>query len=295
MACTAKINSILNCDTGADCLFSARRMSDGRLVESVANRDDISNWNSDTNVKQIYLVGAFQNIRTPFVVYDTPGTNNSLNLEHMNITYKFLTDNPPRLLAFVINAENNGSNDEAEFMCWLKENLIGKRGTEIIFIINKMDSPDFEREDLNSFMQDTYNGLINLGFKSPIIFPVSANAALLFRMLLNGRELNRKESRVLASYYDYFLNDGLSLTAAEPIELEDTPSEVISFNGRDYAVEKLHKAIRRTGICDLEEFLTYKFREVEEDTSNLKFIVVDNPVKPTTNSRHQHKRKRNRC
>ena len=284
LACTAKITSILNCDIGKNSLFGAKRISNEQLVEEVVTHETISLWNSDDNVKQIYLVGAFQNIPTPFVVHDTPGINSSINLNHKNISQKFLSENPPHLLAFVINAENNGSNDETEFLCWLKRNLIDKHNTEIIFILNKMDSPDFERENLQAFLEDTYNGLINLSFESPRIFPVSAHAALLFRMLLNKQKLTWNESISLISYYNYFCDDGLNLSEKNSNAIESVSDEVVNFLGKNYSVASLHEAIRRTGICDLEDFLMKKFKEIDGQPSTLKFIPVGNSIKAPPNS-----------
>ena len=276
MACTAKISSILNTNLNinpsADCLFSAKRMSNGQIVTNLANRTRLEEWNRDDSVKQIYLVGKFQNISTQFIAHDTPGTNNSLHLDHRNITYQFLSENPPNIIAFVINAENNGSNDEIEFLRQLKDRFDDKRGPKFIFIVNKMDSPDFEREDLHGFLQDTLNDLTNLGFEKPLIFPVSAHAALLFRMILNERSLNRKESRALVSYYDYFTTDGLNLTKTNSSVTEDAPNTSINFLGKNYSVASLYTAIRRTGICDFEEFLAAQFQKLKEDTSHLKFI-----------------------
>lgn len=284
LVCTAKITSILNCDTGKNSLFGAKRISNEQLVEGVVTHENISLWNSDDNVKQIYLVGAFQNIPTPFVVHDTPGINSSINLNHKNISQKFLSENPSHLLAFVINAENNGSNDEAEFLRWLKRNFIDKYNTEIIFILNKMDSPDFERESLQGFLEDTYNGLINLGFESPRIFPVSAHAALLFRMLLNGQNLSHSESISLISYHRHFSKDSLNLTGKLSDSTENTSDDVINFLGKSYSVTSIHKAIHRTGICDLEDFLTKKFKEIDGQSSTLKFIPVGNSRKAQPNS-----------
>lgn len=261
LACTAKISSFLNCnELEKGFILGATRMKDGRIIEDVATSDALSSWNSDEDVEQIYLVGSFQNISIPLVIHDTPGTNSAINPIHRDMTQNFLLDNPPFLLAFVINAENNGSNDETYFLSWLKKNLVDKHGTEVIFILNKMDSPDFEREDFLGFMQDTRAGLIRLGFKRPIIFPVSADAALLFRMLLNQQEFTDFESIRLASYYSYFLNGNFSLAEGNLQPEENFSADVINFCGEDYRIENLLKAIRRTGICNIEEYITEKFK-----------------------------------
>lgn len=276
LACTAKVSSFLNCcELEGEFTVGAKRMRDGRIIEGVAEGDKISSWNDDDNVEQIYLVGTFPNISTPFVVHDTPGVNSALNPIHRDVTQNFLTENPPALLAFVINAENNGSNDEAHFLRWLGRNLVDKHGTEIIFVLNKMDSPDFEREDRQGFLDDTRAELIQLGFKSPKIFPVSAEAALLFRMLLNRKELNRRESLRVADYYTYFLDDGFNLVEDNPQISEDTSAGVENFSEKNFSVASLHEAIRRTGICALEDFLTEKFMQIEDAPEPAPDIVAN--------------------
>ena len=253
-ACTAKITSLLNFPTGEN-FIGGYPTDNGKIIETVVTANDLKLWNADAKIKKIYLVGGLQNIECPLVIHDTPGTNNSISAEHAFITEKFFQNYSVDLIIFIINAQNNNTNDEAQMLKFLKATLAD---SEIIFVINKIDALDFERENIQDFIDCNRQYLINFGFESPKIFPISAEAALLFRMLTTQQNFTEHEKLRLKILYDYLLDENFQLPTNLNFAL-DTNADTIIFDKQSYNLSDLQKAIYKTGICDLEEFINKKF------------------------------------
>ena len=261
-SCTAKVMSLLNYSVGDD-LIAAKLTADGKLTESsVQNYEILRDWNNDREVIHIYLAGELQNIFVPIVLNDTPGTNSSNNAEHMKVTQDFLTTNTPALIIFVINAENIGADDERNLLLWLKTELEEKKSVEIIFVLNKLDSFDTERENISEVMFGVEKYLSDLGFENLKIFPLSAEAALFFRMLTVRKKFTRLEKIKLKFLYEHFAEEKFQVEQNLIVQPFVGTDEIINFDGNDYKISDLHEAIQRTGICALEKFIENKFWEV---------------------------------
>lgn len=260
-SCTAKIISLLNYSVGGD-LIGGKLTADGKISEfPVQSHKTLMDWNNDGEVSQIYLIGELMNIFAPLVLNDTPGTNSSKNAEHMEVTKNFLTEHSPDLIIFVINAEHIGTTDEKDLLIWLKIEIVKKKSAEIIFVANKMDSFDAEHENISAVLFGVEKYLTDLGFKNFHIFPVAAEAALLFRKLFDRQNFTKREKIRLEFLYKYFLVDGFSVVPNLNISLIRTNDSII-FCDKDYNVSDLQVAIHKTGICKLERFINNKFREV---------------------------------
>lgn len=258
-SCTAKIISLLNYSVGDD-LIAGKLTSDGKIVEMpVRSYKTLRGWNDDSEISQIYLIGELMNIFAPIVLNDTPGTNSSHHAEHSEITQNFLRENIPSLIIFVINAENIGTTDEKNLLKWLKTEIIEKNSAEIVFAINKLDSFDAEHENISATIFGIEKYLIDLGFKNFNMFPIAAESALLFRMLINHKRFTRLESIRLKFLYDYFVEDNFQVSKDLKIQPFSGEDRNISFKGENYKISDLYKAIQKTGICELEKFIENKF------------------------------------
>ncbi len=250
-ACTAKITSIENDELHND-IFGCRLNQNGDISSQIINSSTLDEWNIDKNIAQINLTAKFFKIKNSITIHDTPGTNFSQDKSHEKITKDFLLQYPLNLILFVINAEHSGTDDEKDLLNWIQKNVLEKRNAEIVFLINKMDSIDFEREDINSNLNDTKNHLKNLGFNKPKIFPISAKAALMFRMMLNLQPVSKSEIRQFKNFYQYFMEDDFHLAeSTKNISIKGG----ISLGGTIYSKKDLLTAIEKTGICELENFI----------------------------------------
>ena len=262
IACTAKIISIEN-DITQNQIYGSRLMKDGQMFcEEIPNPETLINWNDDIDIVQIYLAANFQNLNCSFTIHDTPGTNYSRELTHKKITQNFLRQYPLDLIIFVINAEHSGTIDEKDLLLWIKTEVIDKRGVDIIFLVNKMDSIDFDCEDLYENLDGTKNHLTNLGYTNPLIIPISSKAALLFRMVLNHQQLTKRELIDFEALYLYFMRENFELIKYTnffiDIDMNIDINGTICVDDKNYKRRDLYYVLQKTGINVLEEVIKQK-------------------------------------
>lgn len=109
---------------------------------------------------------------------DTPGVNNSENLQHGNLTMQVVEKGDYDVIIYVANCQYLGTTDEKR----LVQFLIEKGRKPIIYVVNQLDrfkpSEDSISETLSRFSKD----LIEWGDYSPIVIPTSAHAGLLEKL-----------------------------------------------------------------------------------------------------------------
>ncbi|KRE50632.1 dynamin family protein [Paenibacillus sp. Soil724D2] len=262
-ACTSKIveftnNPVLRKEVG---------VASGTLLDS--RRDvtysDVTDWNHNPDVSRIQLEGrvhSYSELKGHKISFmDTPGTNNSRDREHGEITYNILQTADIDMILYVLNVTNLASEDDSIL---LKNVLKVALDKNIIFLLNKVDQLDLDADD---DMFDSLNIAIKYitdhGVKSPTVIPISAYAASLFTYALEGRELTRKETRDLLSFYSLFqipeydmnviarnLNSSLSISEVKIQSHIDVQVGNIVLSS-----QSLQKALNKTGIGLLERFL----------------------------------------
>ena len=144
---------------------------------------------------------------------DTPGVNNSIEKGHVNITRQAIKHQEHTCLIYVLNINKLGTEEERTHLKWLAE----VEDTEkIVFVLNQIDCCHSKEDDIKQSIENLRNELSGIGFKNPVICPVSAYAALLAKMKMDGLLINeddiddyevmkRKFNRSfydLTSYYD---------------------------------------------------------------------------------------------
>lgn len=163
-------------------------------TESVTSdsADKISlKFNSTLNSKKICLI-------------DTPGVNNIENPEHRKITEDAIKANKYDAIIYVSNCQYFGTTDERNLLELLKKN--SKK--PIIFVLNQLDKFKQKEDSIEKMLCDYYADLEKIGFKNPIVIPVSAQAGLFFKLhdsVLNEDDLYDKEklkSKFQKDYYD---------------------------------------------------------------------------------------------
>lgn len=127
------------------------------------------------------------------ILNDTPGVNSSQNDEHRQITHNIIKQKKYDLIIYLLNATQLGTNDDEEHLMFVKNN-IGNR--PIIFILNKIDELNSEDEDANQIIKKHTAYLSSLGYKNPILCPLSSRYGLLAKKS-KFEKLSRFESREL--------------------------------------------------------------------------------------------------
>lgn len=206
-ACTATICKIENDKTLSS--YKYKREEDEEWKE--LKLEEIKEINAEEK-DNIYMRGNLVGIEdneVKVVLVDTPGPNSSQNQAHKNATYAYINDNTTNpLILYILNATQLATNDDAYLLREIGEIMEknGKQGEErFIFVLNKVDSFDPEKESIETLIKNTEKYLNNFGIKKPKIFPVSAELAKLCRIKNSVRELTRAEKTSYEKYKGIFL------------------------------------------------------------------------------------------
>lgn len=194
---TAKITSISDNDSVGVKIFGGCSLDNNKFMFSNnINERCLQEWNNNDNVEHIFLETDIKNIHSKngiLVIHDTPGPNNSIKVSLGEITKNFINESKIDLYIYLINAEHNTTEDNLYFMEDLYGSFKKKKGAKILFLLNKIDSFDLEVDDIEVSMNNAKTEIEKAGFKSPLIIPISSNAARLFKKALHNQELSKKE------------------------------------------------------------------------------------------------------
>ena len=150
---------------------------------------------------------------------DTPGINNCMDMAHATATKQVLDEYSEGLILYVMNAQQIATNDDSVFLTSIAQKLKKQSKFNILFVINKMDLIDPERESLEGVVETCKNYIQEKGIENPILIPVSAGSALLFKKALLGKDLTEKEEEDFICYYRRFKREvfhaGLYFCSAE--------------------------------------------------------------------------------
>jgi hypothetical protein len=213
-ACTEKLHYIYN-----------KPYEDGNIYEfdnelSLNATEETLLENDKNNTQDKILVSSyfrgFDKSKVCFI--DTPGINSSLRSNDKFITEKKLKEKDYDVLLYVFNAENISSTDNFNYLNYIFRN---KKDNKIIFVINKLDSFRKGEDSIEDTIMNVDKELKKIGFKDPIVCPISAHAGFLAKqkifneihdedILEDVDELARKFKKEywnLSKYYNCKISD----------------------------------------------------------------------------------------
>ena len=279
-ACTAIVIKVEDMD-GIQTLAGRTVSHDEGVSQwNTVSPEDLSNWNN-AKLKSIDIVGDFPDLDsslTHIVLYDTPGPNNSMNKSHAQITAEILKTNKYGCILVVINAENPGIDDEAILLEQI-QGLYHKDDKNIIFVLNKFDSLDIEKESGIESLVNLKNQLIDLGFDQPLIIPTMSSLALDFKIILNSyhkrfdtdfsdrkkRQLSHELIRLNKNYKMYKdIFNAIDLMSHLPdqrlfnhsltvfVKIRNLFKRKVQIAGKKFTIDEIEKFLILTGIPLLE-------------------------------------------
>ena len=258
-ACTAKIIPILDNDKAENFKAYVEYKDSKKKIVNLNDANIIHEFNFNTNIKDILIEGNIKGIRNcnrASVLIDTPGTNFSGDETHMEQTYELIEEINEGMILYVINATQFGINDDLKLLIHINDKVKKTKGKlKILFVVNKIDEFDLEKEDIKETMQEIQNYLISSGINEPQIVPISALAAKLFKMALNERTLTRKELREFDEYYQLFKPKGYDLTKYALVKKLDDQDKNIKVGENTVKKGNIIRAIENTGIAFVEELI----------------------------------------
>jgi len=269
-ACTAKIATISDNDYLDYCLGYAKK-KDNQIFCGDIDKKIIDEWNKDSEVSEIILEGNLDRISSKkiiTVIHDTPGINYSGNSSHKKLTINHIIDSRPKIIICLLDAKHMHTTDISDALYDLRNTNEKGSNAKVLFVINKADSFDPEKESLKKMIDITLDELKKHGFDDPVIIPVSSEAARLFKMVLQGKpHFTEDECDKFSKYYKYFYRPEYSFNMLATNVFDDllmstkyeTSKECeIVIEGKSYENCKIKQALFNTGIPVVENILNDK-------------------------------------
>jgi hypothetical protein len=172
---------------------------------------------------------------------------------------------PILIIICILDATQMHTTDFSDSLDDLKKANEKGGNAELLFIINKADNYDYEKESLEKTITDTVDELTKHGFENSAIIPVSSRTARLFKMALHGRtDFTENEIDDFVRYIRFFTrqenNFGLLAAKISGEALQVTPYAStdnfdVIIEGKSYEREKITLALFNTGVTVIENIL----------------------------------------
>ncbi len=269
-AATAKITSVYDRD-GEKGLIGFTMDAAG-IFTGLCDDVDLScldKWNADDNVSQVYLKGDFDGIPNQgfrVAVHDTPGTNNSGDGRHHDATMEFLRRTRVDMIIYVANAEQLSTTDDKALLMELLSEVVTPYRTPVLFVMNKADSIDTQKESVEAMVDQYRSFLSGIGFVDPIICPMSSKAARLLKMALSGRSGKFSETEcddfplVVRKFTKRMTFDRSEVRRVDEAKYD----ERVSVDGEVYDRQMLCVALSHTGVHAVEYQLEKLLTNIKE-------------------------------
>lgn len=274
-ACTAKVTTIRDNDNISRVIGCYVRTDEQKIYANQIERQLLEKWNEDTGVSRMVLETDIKGVGCNggiLALHDTPGTNNSADATHHDITIEFLKSNNVTVLLYLINAEYISTTD-TEILLREIQSICKEERTKTIFVLNKIDCFDAESgEDVKEIVGNLITAIKEYGYDNPVVFPISANAARLFKLVLNGKEITKREKRAFQNMMDYFsgINANMLIEKDQSGLLEYMQKQegihsnrVIEVNDEEYTEQQIWSALYNTGVPAIEAWLDYDIQQGE--------------------------------
>jgi len=261
--CTARNIRIFDNDNATD--VTAHVLFKNGTYKKIENYSmelgDKYNSDNSNEIKEMILECNFdgiENLQKSVVIIDTPGPNNSLNDKHARETEKYLKNMKNGLIIYVINASQPCTYDDEILLKSIYAKQNKDSDLKILFVLNKIDEIDMEKESPMETVQNCFEYLKQLGFKEINLVSVSAKAALSFKQALSGLELNRDETRTFEDLYQNFSSQSYNFNELSVISNKIHTERTVEVNGIKYTEANLKAAIDNTGITQLVNLVESK-------------------------------------
>lgn len=204
-----------------------------------ATEEDLKgcDWNGHISIAS-YFVETSPNIPRLCII-DTPGIDAVLYKEHSKRAHNVLLNENSDMIVYIASPTQLGSDAERKHLQWVAQNLPKDK---VVFVLNKLDAyrnfSDRIDESVYNFKED----LLEIGFKDPIICPISAYFSYLLKLRINGQTLSEDEADEYALYSRKFMRHSYDLSRYyDGVQCLPADSEEIMLSKRAglYGFEKI--------------------------------------------------------
>lgn len=257
-ACTALRYSILDDDGESQEVICVTNVDGTVKVIKENLAKELETINDSDSVENVFLkahIGGVLNTDKALLVADTPGPNNSSEESHEKALLDTLDKVNGGMILYVLNASQIGIYDDRKLLKIIKVTLDKKPKLKVVFALNKIDVLDEEYESVEEMVRMARDYIVESGFDNVDIIPVSAVSALLFKKVLAGDKLTRRECAEFESLYELFEPRDYNMHRYALTEKSVNQNNVIEMNGNKYKVADLCQAVENTGITLLEKYI----------------------------------------
>ncbi len=186
-----------------------------------------------------------------YCLVDTPGVDSFLYPEHKLITRNTLCAKEHDAIVYVIPVESYGSESDYFHLKYILEKVKFK---QIVFVVNMIDTCDFEDDSIAEIIDNVKSHLESIGYKAPIVCPMSAKAGLLLKQYITGQKLSDASRELAKSFCDMFYRDEFDLSSYYGNGFDFIPMENVNCDF-EIPIEKLQRAYEHTGLPQFEKTL----------------------------------------
>lgn len=255
-ACTAKSIAILDNDRKPYfAIHTVNKEGKYSIIEKIT-KDIVKGINETNDIEEMIIEGEIKGIRNSkksLLLIDTPGINNSMDLSHEAVTKNVLEDYSEGLILYVINAQQIATYDESNFLSLIAKKLKENKNFRIIFVINKMDLIDPQKENPGDFVKNCKEYIEEKGFKDPVIVPICAYSALLFKKAIEKQKLTEWEEEEFFRHYKRFKRQGFSLQDYVYTPKRGDLEDFVKIDEIEYSKAQIYAALENTGLPFLEK------------------------------------------
>jgi GTPase Era involved in 16S rRNA processing len=141
---------------------------------------------------------------------DTPGVDFALKRNHMKLTHNAIIDEKYDKLIYVLDAGKLGTDSVIKHLKFVYKNVPTEK---VIFVLNKLDLFKSTEDSISGSMEGVKADLQKIGFKNPIICPLSAYFSYLLKMKQNKEKLKADEQDIFDLYVKKFNKPEYDLSA----------------------------------------------------------------------------------
>ena len=187
-ACTAKIHYIYNkpYEDG----FSGEWES---VLDMNADEETLMTYDSESSAPYLGVYTYFRSSLSheyKWCFVDTPGVNSALDRDHEQLSRNAIENGDYDLVLYVLNAENIGTADDRKHLEYVHQHVPEEK---VVFVINKLDRYKQGEDCIDKTVGGVRDDLLEIGFQSPTLCPLSAYAALLAKKRLLDDPMNEDE------------------------------------------------------------------------------------------------------
>jgi len=139
--------------------------------------------------------------QTRICLIDTPGANSAVNHDHGKAAREAISDEYYNKLIYVLNACYLGTDDDIKHLKFVYKNV---PEWKIIFVLNRLDEFNIPEDSISESIENVKCDLEKIGFKNPVICPLSAYFSLLLKMKQNNEILSEDEQDIYDLYVKKF-------------------------------------------------------------------------------------------